>query len=78
MQGPSQLLTPLYSQLILPIYAAMNGLGGGAKTKFAPRAREILGTPLPGRRGLLLLRGGSGLYLLRVRDEKYFVRVIEC
>jgi len=29
LQGPSQLSTPLYSQLILRIYAAMNGLGAG-------------------------------------------------
>jgi len=36
LQGPSQLSTPFYSQLILRIYAAMNGLGGGAKTEFAP------------------------------------------
>jgi len=36
LQGPSQLSTPLYSQLILRIYAAMNGLGGGAKTEFVP------------------------------------------
>jgi len=37
LQGPSQLSTPLYSQLILRIYDAMNGLGGGgAKTEFAP------------------------------------------
>jgi len=35
-QGPSQLSTPLCSQLILRIHAAMNGLGGGAKTEFAP------------------------------------------
>jgi len=27
---------PLYAQLILRIYAAMNRLGGGAKTEFAP------------------------------------------
>jgi len=38
LQGPSQLSTPLYSQLILRIYAAMNRLGGGAKTEFAPGA----------------------------------------
>ena len=36
MQGPSQLSTPLYFQLILHIYAATNGLGGGAKTEFVP------------------------------------------
>jgi len=36
LQSPSQLSTPLYSQLILRIYAAMNGLVGGAKTEFAP------------------------------------------
>jgi len=36
LQGPSQLSTPLYSQLILRISAAMNGLGGGVKTEFAP------------------------------------------
>jgi len=28
LEGPSQLSTPLYCQLILRIYAAMNGLGG--------------------------------------------------
>jgi len=28
LQGPSQLSTPLHSQLILRIYVAMNGLGG--------------------------------------------------
>jgi len=33
---PNQLSTPLYSQLILRIYTAMNGLGGVAKTEFAP------------------------------------------
>ena len=38
MQSLSQLSTPLYSQLILRIYAAMNGLGGGAKTEVAPGA----------------------------------------
>ena len=36
LQGPSQFSTPFHSQLILRIYAAMNGLGGGAKTEFAP------------------------------------------
>ena len=36
MQGQSQLSTPLYSQLILHIYVAMNGLGGGTNTEFAP------------------------------------------
>ena len=36
LQDPSQLSTSLDSQLILRIYAAMNGLGGGAKTEFAP------------------------------------------
>ena len=35
MRGPSQLSTPHYSQLTLRIYAAKNGLGGGAKTDFA-------------------------------------------
>ena len=34
--GPSQLWMPLYSQLILRINAAMNGMGGGANTEFAP------------------------------------------
>ena len=34
MQGPSQLSTPLYSQLILCNYAVTNGLGGGAQTEF--------------------------------------------
>jgi len=43
LQGPSQLSTSLYYQLILCIYAAMNWLGGDAKTEFAP---ETLGTPL--------------------------------
>jgi len=37
--------TPLYSQLTLSIYAAMNGLGGVPKLT-CPRARETLGTPL--------------------------------
>jgi len=46
LQGPSQLSTPLYSQLILRIYAAMNGLGGDAKTEFAPGRGETPGTPL--------------------------------
>ena len=45
LRGPSQLSTPLYSQLILRIYAAMNGLGGG-QNWVCPRARETLGTPL--------------------------------
>jgi len=36
LQGLRQLSTPLYFQFILRIYAAMNGLGGGAKTEFAP------------------------------------------
>jgi len=40
MRGPSQPSTPLYSQFTLRIYAATNGLGGGAW------ARETLGTPL--------------------------------
>jgi len=31
-----ELSMPLYSQLILRIYAAMNGQGGGGKTEFAP------------------------------------------
>jgi len=35
MQVPSQLSTPFYSQLILRIYTAMNGLGVGTKTEFA-------------------------------------------
>ena len=38
LQGPSQFPTPLDSQLILRIYTSMNGLGGGAKTEFAPGA----------------------------------------
>jgi len=38
LQSLSQLSTPLYSQLILRIYAAMNGLGGSAKTEVAPGA----------------------------------------
>jgi len=38
LQGPSQLSTSLYYQLILRIYAAMNRLGGGAKTEFPPGA----------------------------------------
>jgi len=36
LQGPSKLSTPRYSQLILRIYAAMNGLVGGSKTEFTP------------------------------------------
>ena len=32
MQGPSQLPTPLDSQLILRMYAATNGLGEDAQT----------------------------------------------
>jgi len=36
LQSPSQLWTPLYSQYILRIYAATNGLGGGAKTEYSP------------------------------------------
>jgi len=36
LHASSQLSTPLYSQLILRICAAMNGLGGGVKTEFAP------------------------------------------
>jgi len=35
LQDPSQLSTPFYLQLILRIYAALNGLGGGAKIEFA-------------------------------------------
>jgi len=39
--GPSQLSTPLYSKLLLRIYAAMNGLlGGGAKIEFAFGSRK--------------------------------------
>jgi len=34
--GPESAFDALYSQLILRISAAMNGLGGGAKTEFAP------------------------------------------
>jgi len=34
MRGPNQLSTPLYSQLMLSIYAATNGLGGGAQADF--------------------------------------------
>jgi len=36
MQGPSQLSTPLYSQLILHIFAATTRLGGAAQTDFVP------------------------------------------
>jgi len=36
----SQLSTPFYSKLILRIYAAMNGLGEGAKTEFASGRRK--------------------------------------
>jgi len=43
--GPESDFATPNSQLILRIYAAMNGLGGGAKTEFAPDA-ETLGTPL--------------------------------
>jgi len=45
LQGSSQLYMPLYSQLILCIYTAINGLGGGAKMELS-RARETLGMPL--------------------------------
>ena len=38
-QGPSQLSTPIYSQFILRIYTAMNVLGGGSKSEFAPGRR---------------------------------------
>jgi len=38
LQGPSQLSTPLYSQLILRIYTAMNGLGGAPKLSLLPGA----------------------------------------
>jgi len=36
--APSQVLTPLYSQVILRIYAASatNGLGGGAQIDYVP------------------------------------------
>ena len=44
--GPSQLSTPLYYQLILRFYSAMNGLGGDAKTEPTPGRGETLGTPL--------------------------------
>jgi len=61
MRGPTQLSTLLYSQLILRICVATNGLGGGAQTDWVgapkrtgwgrpncrcPRARETLDTPL--------------------------------
>ena len=36
MRGPTQLSTLLYSQLILRICAATNGLGGGAQTVVVP------------------------------------------
>ena len=39
MRSPSQLSTPLYSQLILRIYAVTNGLSGGAQID-CPRAQE--------------------------------------
>jgi len=35
-RGPNQLSTPLNSLLTLRIYAATNGLGGGAQTDFVP------------------------------------------
>jgi len=38
MQGPSQLSTALYSQLILRIYAATNGLSEGAQADFGSYA----------------------------------------
>jgi len=44
-RGPSQLWTPLYTQLTLRIYAGTNGLGDGAKLTLS-RAQETLGTPL--------------------------------
>jgi len=34
IRAPPQLSTPLYSQLILRIYAATTRLGGGAQTDF--------------------------------------------
>jgi len=34
--GPESAFDALLFLLILHIYAAMNGLGGGAKTEFAP------------------------------------------
>jgi len=36
MAGPESAFDALYYQLILRIYAAMNGLGGGTKPVFAP------------------------------------------
>jgi len=44
--GPNQLSLAFYSQFTLRINTATNGLGGGAKTDFAPRAQEPVGTPL--------------------------------
>jgi len=40
LQGPSQFSTPLYSQLTLRIYAAMNRLGGAPKLSLPPGARN--------------------------------------
>jgi len=55
MHGPSQLSTPLYSQLIFRIYAAMNGLGGGAKTEFfpGPGKSQVRHWPQPPSTGLV-------------------------
>jgi len=36
MRNPSQLSTPLYSQLTFLVQVASNGLGGGAQTEFVP------------------------------------------
>jgi len=46
MQVTSQLSTPLHYELILRIYAATNGLGGGVKIEFVPGRGETLGMPL--------------------------------
>ena len=40
LQGPSQLSTPLYSQLILRIYAVMNRMGGAPKVILPPGAEN--------------------------------------
>jgi len=48
--GPESAFDALHSQLILRIFAAMNGLGGGGRQNWVcPRARETPGTSLVGR-----------------------------
>ena len=44
MRGPTQLSTLLYSQLILRICVATNGLGGGAQTDWVGAPKLSLST----------------------------------